>query len=95
MCVCLIHFRLFVTPWTVAHQALLSTGFPSKKTGVGCHFLLQGISRDRTQGASVSCIGRQILYHCTTWDKLQTGATEDKFLVILLSAFISIRQHVY
>ena len=30
-----------VTPWTVAHQAPLSTGFPGKNTGVGCHFLLQ------------------------------------------------------
>ena len=30
-------------PWTVAHQASLSMGFPSKNTGVDCHFLLQGI----------------------------------------------------
>ena len=35
--------RLFVTPWTVARQAPPSMGFPSKSTGVGCHFLLQGI----------------------------------------------------
>ena len=32
-----------VTPWTVAHQVPLSIGFPSKNTGVGCHFLLKGI----------------------------------------------------
>ena len=32
----------FATPWTVAHQAPLSMEFPSKNTGVGCHFLLQG-----------------------------------------------------
>ena len=32
-----------VTPWTVAHQAPLSMGFPSKNTGVGYHFLLRGI----------------------------------------------------
>ena len=31
------------TPWTVAHQAPLSTGAPDKNPGVGCHFLLQGI----------------------------------------------------
>ena len=31
------------TQWTVAHQALLSMGFPGRSTGVGCHFLLQGI----------------------------------------------------
>ena len=30
------------TPWTVAHWAPLSKGFPGKNTGVGCHFLLQG-----------------------------------------------------
>ena len=38
---------LFVTPWTVAHQA--STG---KNTGLGCHFLLQGIFL--TQGWDMS-----------------------------------------
>ena len=32
-----------VTPWTVACQASLSMGFPSKNTGVGCPFLLWGI----------------------------------------------------
>ena len=31
-----------VTPWTIACQALPSMG-PGKNTGVGCHFLLQGI----------------------------------------------------
>ena len=35
--------RFFVTPWTVARQALLSMGFSSKNTGVSCHSLLQGI----------------------------------------------------
>ena len=34
---------LFATPWTVAHQVLLSLGFSSKNTGVGCYVLLQGI----------------------------------------------------
>ena len=34
---------LFATPWTVAHQVPLSMEFPGKNTGVGCHFLLQGI----------------------------------------------------
>ena len=32
----------FKTPWTADRQAPLSMGFPSKNTGVGCHFLLQG-----------------------------------------------------
>ena len=33
----------FATPWTVGRQAPLFMGFSSKNTGVGCHFLLQGI----------------------------------------------------
>ena len=40
----------FMTPWTVAYQAPLSVGFPSKNTGVGCHFLLQEIFP--TQGSN-------------------------------------------
>ena len=35
--------QLFVTPQTVAHQALLSMDSPGKNTGVGCQALLQGI----------------------------------------------------
>ena len=31
------------TPWTIAHQAPLSMGFPRQSIGVGCHFLLDGI----------------------------------------------------
>ena len=46
LCV-LSHFscvQLFVIPRTVAHQAPLSMGFcRHESTGVGCHFLLQGI----------------------------------------------------
>ena len=33
----------FMTPWTIACQAPLSMGFPRQGSGVGCHFLLQGI----------------------------------------------------
>ena len=35
----------FATPWIIAHQSPLSMDFPGKNTGVGCHFLLQGIFR--------------------------------------------------
>ena len=35
--------RLFATPWTVTYQALRPWDSPGKNTGVGCHFLLQGI----------------------------------------------------
>ena len=47
VCVCtLSHFScvwLFVTLWTVAHQALCPWDSPGKNTGVGCHALLQRI----------------------------------------------------
>ena len=48
-------------PWTVAYQAP-PWNFPGKSTGVGCHFLLQGIFP--TQGSNPDlphC--RQTLYH--------------------------------
>ena len=32
-----------MTPWTVARQAPLSTGFPRQETRVSCHFFLQGV----------------------------------------------------
>ena len=35
--------QLFVTLWTVAHQALCPRDSSGKNTGVGCHSLLQGI----------------------------------------------------
>ena len=54
---------LFVTPWTVRPLRLLRPwGFPGKNTGVGCHFLLQGIFS--TQGLNQGlphC--RQMLYY--------------------------------
>ena len=46
-------------------RLLCPWNFPGKNTGVGCHFLLQGIFL--TQGSNlhlcVSCIGRWILNH--------------------------------
>ena len=43
-CLCVFsRVRLFATSWTVAPQVLLSMRFSDKNTGVGCHFLLQGI----------------------------------------------------
>ena len=45
---------LFVTLWTVAHQAPLSMLFSRKNTEVGYHALLQGIFL--TQGLNLSFI---------------------------------------
>ena len=58
--------RLFVTPWTVARQAPLSMEFSRQEI---LEWVLisfsEGSSRPRDQ-THISCIGRQILYHCTT-----------------------------
>ena len=36
------------TPWTVAHQAPLSMGFPRQNTGMVCHFFLQGYMQSKS-----------------------------------------------
>ena len=54
--------QLFVTPWAVAHQAPLPMNSRGKNTGVGSHFLFQGIFL--TQGSNLGLLHcRQILYH--------------------------------
>ena len=58
----LSHFspvQLFVSLWTVAQETVLCPwDFPSKRTGVGCYVLLQGIflTQDWTCISWVSCI---------------------------------------
>ena len=47
---CFSHVQLFVTLWTVAYQASLST-----QAGVGCYALLQGIFP--TQGSNPHPLG--------------------------------------
>ena len=39
----LSYVQLFVTLWTVAARLLCPLNSSGKNTGVGCHFLLQGI----------------------------------------------------
>ena len=62
----------FVTPWTVAHQAPLSMGFPRQEYWSGlCHFLLQVIFL--TQGSNLHLLHyRQILY---CWDMREVQYT--------------------
>ena len=60
-----------VTPWTVAHQAPLSMRFPKQDTGVGCHFLLQGIFLTQGSSPCLPCLlhCRQTLYWWYRWHK--------------------------
>ena len=45
ICCCLVtqSCPTLVTAWTVARHAVCPWDFPGRNTGVGCHFLLQGI----------------------------------------------------
>ena len=63
--------RLFVTPWTVAHQAPLSMGFARQEHWSGSPWPPLGGSsqpRDQTQVSCTSCIARRNLYHWATWE---------------------------
>ena len=82
VCVCAFlvsHVWLFATPWTVAHQAPLSMGFPRKM--VSCHFLLQGIFPTQTQRLN------QCLLHWWA-DSLPVSHL---LLLLLLSRFSRVR----
>ena len=61
MCVCvracmLSHVQLFATPWTVALQAPLSTGFSSQEYWSGLSFPSPGIFL--TQGSNPSLLNK-------------------------------------
>ena len=63
---------LFATPWTVAYQAPLSMEFSRQEYWSELPFPIPGdLPSPRIEPMSitwVSCIGRWILYHCTTWE---------------------------
>ena len=52
--------RLFATPWTVAHQVLLSLGFSRQEYYSGLPF---PPPEDELHISYTSCIGRWVLYH--------------------------------
>ena len=78
--------QLLVTPWTVAHQALLSMGFSGQGYWSGLPCSPPGDSPNpgtepRSPAALASacmspealasaCISKRILYHCTTFEAL-------------------------
>ena len=66
-----------MTPWTVAHQAPLSMGFPRQECWSG--FPFPSLGDCLTQGLNhVFCIGRKILYHLS--HQGSPTVTLDKFL---------------
>ena len=73
-CVCaqlLSCVRHFVSPWTVAHQAPLSMGFPRQEYWSRLLFPLPEDLLDAgiwTHISCISCMGKLILYHWATWE---------------------------
>ena len=78
VCVCtrmqlLSHVQLFVTPWTVARQAPLSMECSKQESWSGLPFPTPGDLPDpgiKLESLCFFCVGRWVLYHCTTWEVL-------------------------
>ena len=69
---CFSHVQLFATLWTIVCQAVVR-GIPQARI-LECvaisYSRVSSQSRDQTHVPHVSCTGKQILYHCTTWEAL-------------------------
>ena len=86
------------SPWTVAYQAPLFMGFPRlKNTGVGCHFLLQGLfpGMEPVSLASPALVGRffttELLGKPPTVLLQSKQLVVDCFLIIILLQFSSVQ----
>ena len=65
----LSYIQLFASPWTLGYQAPLSMGFSRQEYWSGLPFLSPGDLRHpgiTLMSPNISCIGRQVLYHCIT-----------------------------
>ena len=70
LCVCSV-IQLcptLATPWTVVYQAPLAMEFSRQDYWSRLPFPSTGGSSWPRDWTCISCIGRQILYHCTTWE---------------------------
>ena len=85
LCVCKdVQLCLFVTPCMVDCQAPLSRGLSGKNTGVGCHFLHQGIFL--TQGSNPHLL--QLLHY-------QVDSLPLNNLGIFIANYIHLHSHHY
>ena len=75
-----------VTTRTVAARLLCPWDFPSKNTGVGCHFLLQGIFLTQRSNPHL-LFDRQILY-TEPWEAWKTFTTRLKLSQVHISIAI-------
>ena len=80
---------LFVTPWTVAHQALLSRGFSRQEYWSGLHFLLQGTFLIKGWNLILFHLlhSQMDFCHCATWEAQSRGKVVVKcvFIVVVVT----------
>ena len=61
--------HLFAAPWTTAHQAPLSMGFPRTLACIAiCSSRASSPPRDRTRVPCTFCTSRWAHYHCAPWE---------------------------
>ena len=76
MCV-LSHVWLFVTSWTIVHQASLSMRFPRQEYWSELPFPPPGdLPYPRIQLFPMSCIGSRVLCTSATWEVLESSKTK-------------------
>ena len=84
-----------VTPWTVAHQAPLSTGFSRQDNCSGLPFPPPGdLPHSGIEPTSPVCpalLGG--LYHCTTWEVLHEYTAECEMTQLLWKTASSSRKN--
>ena len=83
MYVCVLSHAWLWNSWTIVHQATLSMGFPGKSTGVGFHFLLQGIFLTKGSNLHLLCLLTWQMGPFTSWTTREAPFT-------LYCAFIAI-----
>ena len=81
VCVCLLVSYSLLSHGLWPSSLLCPWNFPGKNTKVGCLFLLQRIflTNDWTHLYYITCTGRQILYHCATWEALNSQYQVENF----------------
>ena len=77
LCVCFQPSLTLCNPMDCSPLGFCSWNFPGRNTAAGCHSCSRRSSppRDWTWVSCVSCIGRWILYHCTTCEALNCSHT--------------------
>ena len=81
------HVRFFVMSWTVAHQASLSMKFSRQEYWSLLPCPPPGEPsqpRERNCISRISCTGRRVLYHRTTWKAYTEGIHAIKLLFAFL-----------